>query len=133
MLPAPVMPEVLLGRTPNPTLERARVRGDDAVHVGIERAGLLDLHLLEVEGEPPTRLPERAGEEQRRTQAKRENGRPARGLRVTPEKRHPRGGETHRSLVDEERHRMLLPQGPRDAAYRVGVVDHRHPDASAGL
>src|SRR4030095_10448550 len=125
MLPAPVMPEVLLGRTPNPTLERARIRGDDAVHVGIQGARRFHGDVLEVEHEPPARLPQRAGEQQWHAQAKGEDGWPAGRLCVAPEEWDPGRGETDRTLIDEERYGVLLAQRPRDAAYRVGIVDHR--------
>src|SRR5215207_1510773 len=128
-----MVPEILLGRASHPTLERARVRSDDAVHVGIERARRLDRNGLEVHHEPSVRLPERAGEQQRSLEPEREHGGSARRLRVPAEKRHPRGSESHRPLVDEESDRVLLAHRTRDAPHSVGIVDHRQPDPLARL
>src|SRR5947207_168023 len=42
MLPATMMPQILLGGASHPSLERRRVRGDDAVNVALPVARRLD-------------------------------------------------------------------------------------------
>ena len=97
-----MMPEILLGRTSHPALERGRIRGDDLVHVGIERARRLDGDRLEVHHEPSVGLPKGAGEDERGLEAQGEHGGAARRLRVAAEEGHPRGRQPDGPLVDEE-------------------------------
>jgi hypothetical protein len=125
----PVLPEVLPGRASNEALESGSVIADDSVDVGLAIAGGGDRHLLEVHRVPAARLTQRAGEDDGRLEAKREDRRPTRRLRVASEEGHPRRGETDGALIDEHRHRVLLAHRPRHPPDGVGIVDHRHADA----
>ena len=68
MLPAAVMPEVLLRRLPDPALEHVRVVGHDALDVGLAIARVTRLDGLEGQVVPPRRLTKGDAKHDRRTE-----------------------------------------------------------------
>src|SRR3954471_19755397 len=123
MLPATMVPEVLLGEAPNPTFECARVCRDDAIDVFLELACPLHRHLFQMECIATGFSSYCCRKNQRRVQAQREDGWSPRRFGVAPEERHPGGGEPDRSLVHKERDSMPFLNCTRYAAYGIRVMN----------
>src|SRR5690348_15919941 len=102
MLPATMMPEILLGRLSNPALEHAGAVGDDAVHVRVLIASLLYGDALEAGDEAAVGLAERHEENDRRSEPEREGRSATRRLGEAAEELHPRRGKTCRALIHHE-------------------------------
>src|SRR5262249_17226706 len=104
MLPAAMMPEILLGRTSNVTLEREVVVGDDAIDVRLAVACLHRVDRLEREHVASRRAAHSDAEHDRRAQTQREHRGASRRLGESSEEWNPRRGESDGALVDEKRH-----------------------------
>ena len=78
MLPATMMPEILLRGAANPALQGGRVVGDDAVDVRFAIPGGANGHTLVVHDVLPAGLTQGGSEHDRRTEAKGEHRGPAR-------------------------------------------------------
>jgi len=63
MLPATVVPEVLLGRASHPAFEGGRIVSDDTLDVGLEIARRRRIDRLEGETKASARLPDRGPED----------------------------------------------------------------------
>jgi hypothetical protein len=87
VLPAAVLPEVLVGVAAHPALEHGGVAGHDAVGVALAVARGVHRHALEGQDEAPVGLAHRGAEHHRRAQAEREHGGPARRLGGAAEER----------------------------------------------
>src|SRR5438270_12698330 len=91
MLPATVMPEVLLRCASYPSLEGCRIIGHDAIDVCLDIAGGCGIDGLEGEPEATTRLSERDAEDDWGTEPQRENSGTSRGLGEPPKEWNPGG------------------------------------------
>src|SRR3982074_349187 len=99
MLPATMMPEILLRRTTNPALEGAGVVGDDPVDVGFAIAGRGHRDFLVVHDVLAVRLPQPGGEHHWRTEAQGEHRGSTRRLGKASEEGNPARGEPHCPLI----------------------------------
>ena len=129
VFPATMMPQILLRRPPDPTLQHLRVIRDDAIDVRLTVSRVHDLDRLEAQLIPARRLAQRDSEHHRRPESQRKNCGTARCLGKPPEERHPRRRQTHGALVDEKCDRMPRAQRTRNALHRFLVMNHGHADS----
>ena len=129
MLPAPVLPEILLGDFSHERLEGSGIAGDDRVHVIVEHAGPRHVDRLERKPEAAVREARDTGENDRSFEAKREHRRTTRRFCQASEERNPGRGQSDRRLVDEKRDGASRPQRARNATNRHLVVNDVETDA----
>ena len=103
VLPATMMPKVLLGRLSNPALEYQRILGDDAVDVGLAIAGFSNFDRLEAQLIASRGLTQCDAEHDRGAEPEGEYSRATRCFREAAEKGHPCRRESDRTLIEEER------------------------------
>jgi len=131
MLPATMLPEILLGISAHPPFERVGIRGNDGVHIGLTVAGPRHRYVLEVHCVLTIGLPNRSGEYQRCVKAKCEHCRTARRLGPSPKEWNPGGRKSNGALVEEEASHSPLAHDAGNPANGLGIMDDRHAELAA--
>src|SRR5690349_2230685 len=108
-----MLPEILLGRHPDPALERRGVARHDVVGVALAVAGANHLDALESESVPSIGLSDGSTEHDGDIHAQPEYRRTLRRLRQAAEERDERRCESEHTLIGEKRDEVSLLQRSR--------------------